>query len=45
MQVRHFDSRALTDPDGVFETVRAGADPGFCDYSFIGVQEAARRER
>lgn len=45
MQVRHFDSRALTDPDGVFETVRAGAEPGFCDYSFIGVQEAARRER
>lgn len=45
MQARHFDSRALTDPDGVFEAIRTAADPGFCDYSFIGVQEAARREQ
>lgn len=40
---RHFDSRVLVDPDKVFESLRASADPGFCDYSFIGVQEASRR--
>ncbi len=40
---RHFDSRVLLDPDKVFEELRESADPGFCDYSFIGVQEASRR--
>lgn len=40
---RHFDSRVFTDPDRVFEALRASADPGFCDYSFIGVQQAVRR--
>lgn len=40
---RHFDSRVLVNPDGVFEALRASADPGFCDYSFIGVQEASGR--
>lgn len=40
---RHFDSRVLTDPDKVFEALRASADPGFCDYSFMAVQEASRR--
>jgi len=41
---RHFNSRVLKDPDQVFEGVRAHAEPGFCDYSFIGVQEASRGE-
>jgi hypothetical protein len=43
MNARHFDSRVLLDPDGVFENLRAHADPGFCDYSFIGVRESAPR--
>jgi hypothetical protein len=42
MQSRHFDSRVLTDPDAVYESLRERSEPGFCDYSFIGVQEAAR---
>lgn len=42
MQSRHFDSRVLTDPDAVYEALRESSDPGFCDHSFIGVQEAAR---
>lgn len=41
-QARHFDSRVVQDPDRVFESLRADADPGFCDHSFIGMQEAAR---
>jgi hypothetical protein len=41
MQARHFDSRVLMDPDKVFEEIRAHAEPGFCDYSFIGLRKAA----
>jgi hypothetical protein len=44
MQSRHFDSRVLTDPDAVYEALKSSSDPGFCDHSFVGVQEAARRE-
>lgn len=44
MQSRHFDSRVLSDPDAVYESLRDSSDPGFCDHSFIGVQEAARSE-
>lgn len=42
MQSRHFDSRVLSDPDAVYESLKDSSDPGFCDHSFIGVQEAAR---
>ena len=42
MQSRHFDSRVLSDPDAVYENLKASSDPGFCDHSFIGIQEAAR---
>lgn len=40
-QSRHFDARVLTDPDAVYEEWKASADVGFCDHSFIGIQEAA----
>jgi len=43
MQSRHFDARVLFDPDTVYERIRDLADPGFCDYSFIGLREAARK--
>lgn len=40
-QSRHFDSRVLTDPDAVYEALKEISDPGFCDHSFIGMQEAS----
>jgi len=40
-QSRHFDPRVLTDPDAVYDALKAGADPGFCDHSFINIQEAS----
>lgn len=42
MQSRHFNSRVLFDPDAVYEALKGSSDPGFCDHSFIGLQEAAR---
>ena len=42
---RVFDSEVLSDPDKVYEKIKDRADPGFCDYSFIGVQEAAAGAR
>lgn len=42
---RVFDSSVLNDPDEVYERIKGKADPGFCDYSFIGVQEAASGKR
>jgi hypothetical protein len=44
MQSRHFDPRVLTEPDAVYEELKASSDPGFCDHSFINVQEAATRK-
>ena len=40
-QVRLFDPTVMQDPDAVYERIKASADPGFCDHSFIGIQEAA----
>ena len=40
VNARLFDSNVLTEPDKVYEKIRNQADPGFCDYSFIGLQEA-----
>jgi hypothetical protein len=37
---RVFDSSVLSDPDKVYARIKDQADPGFCDYSFIGIQEA-----
>jgi hypothetical protein len=42
MQSRHFDTRVVSDPDAVFEALRDSSDPGFCDHSFINIQEASR---
>ncbi len=42
MNARHFDARVMHDPDKVFELLRASAAPGFCDHSFIGMQQAER---
>lgn len=42
MQSRHFDARVLSDPDATYEALKDSSDPGFCDHSFIGIQEAAR---
>ena len=42
---RLFDSQVLNDPDKVYEKIKSAADPGFCDYSFIGIQEAATGKR
>jgi hypothetical protein len=43
MQSRNFDTRAPFDPDAVFEALRDNSDPGFCDHSFINIQEAQKR--
>jgi hypothetical protein len=43
MQSRHFDTRVTSDPDTVFEALRDNSDPGFCDHSFINIQEAQKR--
>lgn len=45
MQSRHFDSRVLSDPDAVYERLKSSSDPGFCDYSLFGIQEASRSLR
>lgn len=45
MQSRHFDPKVLSDPDAVYEALKDSSDPGFCDHSFIGVQEASRGGR
>lgn len=45
VNARHFDARVLVDPDKVFEELQAHAEPGFCDHSFLHVQEAARGSR
>jgi len=42
VQSRHFDTRVLADPDAVYEALKDSSDPGFCDHSFIGIQEATR---
>lgn len=44
-QSRHFDARVLSDPDAVFEALKDSADPGFCDHSFIGMQEASTNKQ
>lgn len=41
VNARHFDPRVLRDPDAVYEELQALAEPGFCDHSFIHLQEAA----
>jgi len=38
---RLFDTAVLNEPDKVYEKIKNNADPGFCDYSFIGIQEAS----
>lgn len=43
VNARHFDARVLRDPDAVYEELQAAAEPGFCDHSFINLQEAARK--
>ena len=42
---RLFDSSVLSDPDKVYEKIKHAAEPGFCDHSFIGLQEAAHDAR
>jgi hypothetical protein len=44
-QSRHFDPRVLSDPDAVYEALKDSADPGFCDHSFVNIQEAASGRR
>jgi len=39
---RVFDPAVVRDPDAVYEKIKAGAEPGFCDHSFLGIQEAAK---
>ena len=41
VQSRHFDPRVLADPDAVYEALKDSSDPGFCDHSFVNVQEAS----
>lgn len=43
VNARHFDPYVLRDPDAVYEALQAAAEPGFCDHSFLGLQEAARQ--
>jgi hypothetical protein len=42
---RIFDSAVLNEPDKVYEKIKQHADPGFCDYSFVGIQEASSGTR
>lgn len=42
---RLFDPAVASEPDKVYEKIKNDADPGFCDYSFIGIQEAASGKR
>ena len=44
VNTRHFDARVLREPDRVYEELQARAEPGFCDHSFIHLQEAARTQ-
>jgi hypothetical protein len=41
VNARHFDARVLREPDQVYEELQALAEPGFCDHSFIHLQEDA----
>lgn len=43
-QSRHFDTRVLSDPDAVYEALKDSSDPGFCDHSFVNVQEASTKQ-
>ena len=45
VNARLFDATVLNEPDKVYEKIKDRADPGFCDYSFIGTQEAASDKR
>ena len=45
VNARHFDARVWREPDRVYEELKAHAEPGFCDHSFINVQEAAHVPR
>ena len=45
VNARLFGTEVLNEPDKVYEKIKNSADPGFCDYSFIGIQEAASRAR
>ena len=45
VNARHFDARVWREPDQVYEELKAHAEPGFCDHSFINVQEAAHVPR
>ena len=42
---RLFDTAVLNQPDKVYEKIKHNADPGFCDYSFIGIKEVASGAR
>lgn len=44
-QSRNFDPRALSDPDAVYEALKDGADPGFCDHSFVNLQAATTNKQ
>lgn len=44
MQSRHFDTKVLADPDAVYEALKDSSEPGFCDHSFFGIQEAAKKQ-
>lgn len=39
---RVFDPAVIRDPDAVYEKIKASAEPGFCDHSFLGIQEASK---
>ena len=45
MQSRHFDPKVLSDPDAEYEALKDSSDPGFCDHSFVNVQEVSRGDR
>jgi len=42
---RVFDAEVRSDPDKVYEKIKDAAEPGFCDHSFIGTQEASNSTR
>jgi hypothetical protein len=44
VNARHFDARVLIDPDRTFEALKDVSEPGFCDHTFLGQQQAHKAE-
>jgi hypothetical protein len=41
--IRLFDPTVMIDPDAVYEKIKADAEPGYCDHSFVGLRDLPPR--